>query len=119
MQSVSLSPVVAQFESLALTDVWVEDGAEADTAVTVALRWRLDTPVSESLNVSLQLQDVDGWPLASIDQEIVNENGRPTQNWQAGHNDDHLSCDSAAGRGAAARLSSERIPCLLNQKMAA
>ena len=45
VQSVSLSPVEAQFESLALTDVWVEDGAEADTAVTVALHWRLDAPV--------------------------------------------------------------------------
>ena len=81
---VSLTPVVAQFESLALTDVWVEDGAEADTAVTVALSWRLDAPVTESLNVSLQLQDIDGWALASRDQEIVNENGRPTPNWQVG-----------------------------------
>ena len=40
--------------------------------------------LTESLNVSLQLQDVDGWSLAWKDDEIVNENGRPTQNWPVG-----------------------------------
>ncbi len=81
---VVLTPAAAQFESLALTGVWVETGAAADTAVTVALSWRLDAPVLEPLNVSLQLQDVDGWPLAWKDQEIVDENGRPTSFWPVG-----------------------------------
>ncbi|KAA3657645.1 MAG: hypothetical protein DWQ04_27425, partial [Chloroflexi bacterium] len=81
---VNLTPVVAQFESLALTDVWVEEGAAADTAVTVALRWRLDALTPDPLGVSLQLQDVGGWSLAWKDEEIVDENGRPPSFWPVG-----------------------------------
>ena len=74
-------PVFAQFGPLQLTGVWVEQDAAADTAVTLALQWQLTEPAADRLGVSLQLADVDGWPLAQKDRLLVDERGFPTDLW--------------------------------------
>ena len=79
--SPQFAPVFAQFGPLQLTGVWVEQGAAADTAVTLALQWRLTEPAAGRYGVSLQLADVDGWPLAQKDRLLVDERGFPTDLW--------------------------------------
>ncbi|MCA9930969.1 MAG: glycosyltransferase family 39 protein [Anaerolineales bacterium] len=79
-----MEPVDAQFESLHLVGASIEQEAAAETAVTVALRWQFTEAVADDLQVSLAVQTVDGWQVATVEQALVNENGRPTSAWPAG-----------------------------------
>jgi 4-amino-4-deoxy-L-arabinose transferase-like glycosyltransferase len=81
VSSPSFNPIFAQFGPLQLTGIWVEQDAAADTAVTLALQWQLTEPAAERYGVSLQLTDVDGWPLAQKDRLLVDERGFPTDLW--------------------------------------
>ena len=85
VQSVSVDiPADAGFAPLEMTGVWVEDRPPADTALTVATRWRLRNEVDERYRVSLRLQDADGWDWAGDDDWLLNSEALPTDRWVAG-----------------------------------
>jgi len=74
----------ARFGPLRLTGAWVEQGAPADTAVAVALRWHLAGPADARLRVGLRLLDADGWEWAVADDWLLDPRGEPTDRWAAG-----------------------------------
>lgn len=76
-----LAPAQARFGPLRLTAASIQTAAPADTALTLALRWQLDQPVTERLTVALRLLDTDNWQLAATDHVLVDEIGRPTEQW--------------------------------------
>lgn len=78
-------PVDARFGALALTGAWVEQGAAADTAVTVALRWHLQDTLPVNHHVVFTLATAAGLPLAQIGEPLVDAAGRPAAQWPAGH----------------------------------
>ncbi len=73
-----------RFGPLTLTGVWVEDAAPADTALTLALRWRLTGPVDVPLHAGLRLRDGAGWTWADGDDPLLTPQGRPTDRWPVG-----------------------------------
>lgn len=79
----ALNPVDARFGPLRLTGAWVEAEPPADTAVTAALRWRLEVPVDAPLRVSLRLRDADGWTWAAADDWLLDQAGQPANRWNA------------------------------------
>ncbi len=79
-----MSPVFGRFGGVELHGVWLEQDAPADTAVTLALQWQLVAPVSDNLNISVRLLDIDGWPLATKDDMLLDYEGRPTAYWATG-----------------------------------
>ena len=76
-----LTPAQVRFGSLRLTAVSNQSSTPADSAITLALGWRLEQPVAERLSVALRLLDVDGWQLATTDHILVDEIGRPSEQW--------------------------------------
>jgi hypothetical protein len=75
----------AGFGPLRLESVWVEEGAAADTAVAVALCWRLAEATSEEFVASLVLSDpLTGERVAQSDNTLVNPAGAPTDQWTPG-----------------------------------
>ena len=74
----------ARFESLILTDAWVEAEAPADTAVTLALRWRLEETTDRRYGLTIHLTDVDGYPLTAQDGLLLDGQIRPSDRWPAG-----------------------------------
>lgn len=82
-----LEPVDARFGPLQLAAAWVEPGAPADTAVTVALRWHLAQPDAlgpDPCRLGLRLRGGDGWRWASTDDWLLDAAGEPTGAWTAG-----------------------------------
>lgn len=80
-------PVDARFGALRLTGAWVEQDASADTAVAVALRWRLEETGAlgpDPCRVGLRLRSVDGWRWASTDDWLLDAAGQLTGDWAAG-----------------------------------
>jgi hypothetical protein len=75
------SPAEARFGPLKLTDVWIEQNAPADTAVTVATRWHMERPVGDRYRVSLRLKDAEGWHWSAADSWLVDAQGSPTDGW--------------------------------------
>ena len=89
----ALAPIGARFDPLTLAQGWVEAEAPADTALTLALRWRLyhsppprggDGGGVQRYGLAIRLLDIDGWPLADIDTLLLDGQGRPTDRWPAG-----------------------------------
>ena len=78
------TPADARFGPLRLSSSWVEPDPPADTAIAVSLRWRLDQAVEDSYRVSLRLQDLDGWTWSSLDEWLIDGEGRPTEAWDIG-----------------------------------
>ncbi len=76
------TPPDAWFGPLQLTGVWVE--SEADTAVTLALRWQLHQPLDDRDTAVLELLNADGLPLAQWDEMLLAGDGRPTELWTVG-----------------------------------
>lgn len=74
----------AQFGPLRLTGVWLEQGAAADTAVTLALAWQKTAVNDLPVNAALRLVDSDGLPLAQWNEPLVDALNRPTNLWQTG-----------------------------------
>jgi hypothetical protein len=67
-----------------MTSVWIDQGAPADTAVAVATRWRVNSPVGDRYRVSLRLRDADGWDWAADDTWLLDSQGSPTDRWVPG-----------------------------------
>ncbi len=78
------TPADARFGPLRLTSSWIEASPPADTAVTVALGWRLEEPVDARYRVNLRLHDLDGGTWRSVDNWLLDERGRPSNKWAAG-----------------------------------
>ncbi len=72
-----------RFGPLTLTGGWVESAAPADTALTLALRWRLEELTAMRCHLTIRLRDIDGWPLATRDEMLLNRQSRPTDQWPA------------------------------------
>jgi mannosyltransferase len=79
-----LAPADARFGPLWLTAAWVEQDPLADTAVTTALRWRLEQPAGERYRVGLRLRDLDGWELSTADDWLLDDRTLPTDRWTVG-----------------------------------
>ncbi len=77
-------PAAAQFGPLRLTGVWLEQGAAADTAVTLALAWQKTEATDEAINAALRLVDSDGLPLAQGNEPLVDALNRPPALWSIG-----------------------------------
>lgn len=74
-----------RFNSLDLEAAWIAPDAASDTAVTVALCWRLRDEVTETLSTSIFLRDpITGERLAQADTMLLNEAGAPTPYWPVG-----------------------------------
>ncbi len=72
------------FGPLRLAAAWVEQDAPADTAVTVALRWRLEGPIDQPLWASLRLRDAEGWEWATQTRLLLDDQSRHTDRWEPG-----------------------------------
>ncbi len=77
-------PAAAQFGSLWLTGVWLEQGVAADTAVTLALSWEKTEANDQEYSTALRLVDSNGLALAQWDEPLVDALNRPTGLWQSG-----------------------------------
>ena len=77
-------PTAARFGPLELTGAWAEPGAPADTALALALRWRLAEPTDAPLRAGLRLQDDEGWTWAAADDWLLDPHGNPTDRWTPG-----------------------------------
>jgi 4-amino-4-deoxy-L-arabinose transferase-like glycosyltransferase len=80
-----LSPVSARFGPVQLSGAWIERRPPADTAIPVALRWRMGEPTPARLRAGLCLRDDDGWTWASADDWLLDEAAAPTDGWGVGH----------------------------------
>ncbi len=78
------SALEARFGPLKLTHAWVEEEAPADTALTLALRWRLNEFTGQRYGLAISLLDLDGWPLAGRDTLLLDGHSYPTGHWAAG-----------------------------------
>jgi hypothetical protein len=84
VETPALLPVDVRFGPFTLVEAWVEQEAPSGTAVTLALRWRLDAPVETRHGLALRLLDVDHWPLAGSDGLLLDERSYPTPHWAVG-----------------------------------
>jgi 4-amino-4-deoxy-L-arabinose transferase-like glycosyltransferase len=74
----------ARFGPLALTGAWLGQGAASDTAVAVALCWRLDDTATD-VSASLVLRDpLTGEIVAQQDTPLLDGDGAPAGRWQPG-----------------------------------
>ena len=72
------------FGPLRLTAAWMEQSPPADTAVTLALRWRCGGAITVPLRIGLRLRDLDGWELSATDDYLLDDDGLPTDRWTDG-----------------------------------
>lgn len=79
-----LAPQNGRIGPLQLVGVWLEQDAAADSAVTLALRWRLVETTAVRLQSGLRLLDAAGHAVATADDALLDENGRPTEQWRPG-----------------------------------
>jgi hypothetical protein len=75
----------ARFGPLLLESAWMQQGAAADTAIAVALCWRLLDPTAETFVGSLILRDpLTGERIAQGDTTLIDPDGAPTTHWSPG-----------------------------------
>jgi hypothetical protein len=73
-----------RFGPLALTGAWLGQGASSDTAVAVALCWRLEEAATDGV-ASLVLRDpLTGEVVAQHDTLLLNGDGAPVGRWRPG-----------------------------------
>jgi hypothetical protein len=77
-------PVDQRFGPLLLHGAWIEQGAAADTALTLLLCWESLAPVAGRYQLAMRLLDDEGWEISQADAPLVDEFGRPTEQWPAG-----------------------------------
>ena len=83
MPGTAIAP--AYFGPLALEGAVVEQGAAADTAVTIALCWRVGDAAESAYSASLVLRDsLTGERLAQADTSLLDPRGAPTPHWEPG-----------------------------------
>ncbi len=80
----AIIPIGKRFGSLLLRSAWMEQGAAADTAVTLTLCWELEQPITERYSVAMRLLDEEGWLVSQADAPLVDSYGRPTEQWPGG-----------------------------------
>ncbi|MFN2206019.1 MAG: hypothetical protein ACK2UT_08895 [Candidatus Promineifilaceae bacterium] len=78
------TPLSVQFGPLLLGGVWFEQGTPAGDALPLALQWRVDAAEVPALNVALRLEDENGRVLTVADDRLVDEDGRPSDQWRQG-----------------------------------
>ena len=79
---VARAPV--RFGPLALTGAWVAQGAASDTAVAVALCWRVVDAAADAVAALLLRDPVTGERLAQVDMPLLDGDGAPTGRWRPG-----------------------------------
>ena len=84
MRSPALAPTFADYGPFHLTAAFWERSTSADGAITVALRWHLVEAVKARYKVALILKDGVRRHIASVDSPLVNDQGRPTEEWLPG-----------------------------------
>jgi hypothetical protein len=89
-------PAAAQFGPAATDGVWLEQGAAADTAVTLALTWQKTEAVEQPINAALRLVDSDGLPLAQGNEPLVDALNRPRSVGGNRRDRDHLPSSAVA-----------------------
>lgn len=80
----ALASTFANYGLFQLTAAFWERSVPADGAIAVALRWRLVRPIRERYRVAVILRDSAGRKIAGGDSVLVNERGRPTEEWTLG-----------------------------------
>lgn len=79
----TLTPFAADYGPMQLTGIWLEQGAEADTAAAIAMQWQVSQPIPDKWTISLRLEG-DGVAGIAHDFALLDEKGRPTNLWQPG-----------------------------------
>ncbi len=83
VQFPTLASANVNFGPLALTGVGIAPGAQADGAVSVALRWRA-TGAAPPTKAAVSLLDRQGRLIASADKPVADGQGRPASAWEPG-----------------------------------
>jgi hypothetical protein len=74
-----------QFGALLVESVWIEQDAEADSAVAVAVCWRVVESTVDRLAITMGLTDpVTGERFAQAGSTLLNASGAPTEHWTQG-----------------------------------
>jgi len=84
MRTSSLAPTLADYGLLRLTAAFWERSVPAGSAIAVALRWHLVEPVEARYKAAVILKDSAGRQIAGVDSPLVNDQGRPTEEWLPG-----------------------------------
>jgi hypothetical protein len=79
-----LVPRDGRFGDVAFLGSWVAPTATTADTVTVALQWQLLAPVPHNYAIVLRVDDGTGLELAYQDDQLLTENGRPTNRWDVG-----------------------------------
>lgn len=80
-----LRPVTVDFGDLALAGAWIEEGAPAGGPLALALAWTPNPAGSLArTHVALRLLGPEGWQLSAADALLLDENGRPSEQWLLG-----------------------------------
>ncbi len=77
-----MAPLFVNYGPLQLVGGSIEQNAPADTAVTIALQWRVSGDPPPRFHVDIRLEDDDAWPLTHVGRLLVDANGLPTDAWQ-------------------------------------
>lgn len=73
------------FGPVTLASSWVEQGADSNTAVTVALCWRPGATTADAYSAAIALSDpLTGEQVGQASIALLDETGRPTTAWVAG-----------------------------------
>ncbi len=91
-RSVDLPPIAlasADFGAVRLAGAYAEDGAPADNAVAIGLRWVLPAPTDRRLKAAVRLVDPLGNILARADVFLLDAAGWGTPAWLAGEDVTH------------------------------
>jgi hypothetical protein len=79
-----LTATFADFGLFQLTAASWEQSVSTDGAIAVALRWRLTDTTTLRYKATVILRDSVGRQVWSVDAPLVNDEGRPTEEWLAG-----------------------------------
>lgn len=74
----------ARFGPLSLTGAWLGQGAASDTAVAVALCWRLEEAATDGVASLLLRDSLTGEVVAQHDTPLLNGDGAPVGRWRPG-----------------------------------
>ena len=80
----ALQPQDGRFGDIAFLGSWVVPTATSADGVTVALQWQLLAPVTHNYSVVLDVTDGTGLVVGDWDDQLLAENGRPTNRWNVG-----------------------------------
>lgn len=70
--------------TLRLTGAWLPHDSPVTDQLPIALRWRADGPISDRVQATIRLHDIDGWVLAEETVTLIDAQGKPTERWFPG-----------------------------------